>query len=232
MRVAIFSDVHGNIYSFKRILDSMKKNNIDYYIYCGDICGYYYHQNEIIELFQEFNNLICIRGNHDQTFVNLVDNKEALLEYDVNKYGSSSYMLLESITYKNMEYIKNLKVNYEGVIDNRRIGVFHGSPFDYLKEYVYSTDTFSKFKKLDYDIIFLGHTHYSMYKKLNNAIIVNPGSCGQPRNGRLPSYAIWETNTNDIEFKYVDYDFTQLINDVKKYDKSNKYLIDILYRGR
>lgn len=232
MRVAIFSDVHGNIYSFKRILDSMKKNNIECYIYCGDICGYYYYQNEIIELFQEINNLICILGNHDQNFVNLLDNKEALLSYDVNKYGSSNYMLLESITCKNKAYIKTFNFNYEGVIDNKKIGVFHGSPFNYLEEYIYPTDKFEKFEKLDYDIIFLGHTHYSMCKKLNNTIIVNPGSCGQPRNGRLPSYAIWDTNTDEIEFKYIDYDFTKLINDVKKYDKSNKYLIDILYRGR
>ncbi|MEL5900049.1 YfcE family phosphodiesterase [Clostridium sporogenes] len=232
MRVAVFSDVHGNIYSFKNILNSMKKNNIEYYIFCGDICGYYYHQNEIIELFKELKNFICVMGNHDKKIIRLLQQKESITKDEVDKYGSSNFLLLKNITEKNKEYLQNLSIKYEGSIDNRKIGVFHGSPFNFLGEYVYPTDSLNNFEKLEYDIVFLGHTHYSMYKKLHNIIIVNPGSCGQPRNGRLPSYAIWETTTNEVEFKYVDYDPTKLVNDINMHDKSNKYLVDILFRGR
>ncbi|WP_252238652.1 YfcE family phosphodiesterase [Clostridium sp. VAP51] len=232
MRVAVFSDVHGNIYSFKNILNSMKKNNIDHYIFCGDICGYYYHQNEIIELFKGLKNFICVMGNHDKKIINLLNKKETIIKENIDKDRSSNSLLLNNITDANKEYLQNLSIKYEGIIDNRKIGVFHGSPFNFLEEYVYPTDSLNNFEKLDYDIVFLGHTHYSMYKKLNNVIVVNPGSCGQPRNGRLPSYAIWETATNEVEFKYVDYDITKLVNDINMYDKFDKYLVDILYRGR
>ncbi|MCS6131033.1 YfcE family phosphodiesterase [Clostridium botulinum] len=232
MRVAVFSDVHGNIYSFKNILNSMKKSGIEQYIFCGDICGYYYHQNEIIELFKGLKNFICVMGNHDKKIITLLEQKESIIKKDIAEYGSSYSLLLKNITNENKEYLQNLSIKYEGIIDNRKIGVFHGSPFNFLEEYVYPTDSLNNFKKLEYDIVFLGHTHYSMYKKLHNVIVVNPGSCGQPRDGKLPSYAIWETTTNEVEIKYVEYNPTELVNDINRYDKSNKYLIDILYRGR
>lgn len=52
----IFSDIHGNIYSLKKMFE--KTNNCDGYFFLGDIIGYFNHAEEVIE---------CIKNNNVMT---------------------------------------------------------------------------------------------------------------------------------------------------------------------
>jgi len=68
MKIGIFADIHGNIYAFENVWKELKKETCDHYLFLGDICGYYYYQNEIIEIIRSMKNLISIIGNHDDIF--------------------------------------------------------------------------------------------------------------------------------------------------------------------
>lgn len=50
----------------------------------------------------------------------------------------------------------------------------------------------------DYDIVFYGHSHIKNKEKINNCLLVNPGELGNIKNN--PTYVIWNTENNDIEF--------------------------------
>lgn len=127
-----------------------------------------------------------------------------------------------------MNFLKTLPQEY--VLEEYRIVVFHGSPWNRLDEYIYPTDSLDKFKELPYNFILLGHTHYPMYRKINARHIINPGSCGQPRDCNKPSYATLDVEARKVNFNRVEYDVDALIKDVIGRSETNKYLVDVLRR--
>lgn len=227
MKIAVFSDIHGNKHAFFKALELMKNYEIEKYFFCGDICGYYYYHNEIIDVFRKMRNLYCILGNHDKIFLDILYGKLNKDQY-TNRYGSSIEKFLSNITQENLSYMKNLKTELYCEIDKLKIAMFHGTPWNNLNGYCYPDYSFSKYYNLKYNYIFQGHTHYRMHKKVGNLNIVNPGSLGQPRDGKLPSFAVFDTIEKTIEFISVPYDVDNLINEVKKNIGEPIYLIEIL----
>ena len=110
--------------------------------------------------------------------------------------------------------------------------MFHGSPWNYLNEYIYPTDSIYRFKDLPFEYIFLGHTHYPMYKTIGKVKIINPGSVGQPRDFNQPSYAVVDVKLKKVKFKRIVYNTNNLIREIIKNKEENQYLIDVLRRKR
>ncbi|NMH70527.1 metallophosphoesterase family protein [Bacillus sp. RO3] len=229
MKIVFFSDIHGNKYVLPSFLKAMEKENPDYIIFCGDIFGYYYYQNEIINVFRD-KKYITLLGNHDQYFLDIVyghiDQQEL-----IDKYGNSYYNIQSKITKDNISFIKNLKPYYELNLNDCNIGVFHGSPSNPLNGRVYPdteiTDV-QEYKKYDY--VILGHTHHKMARKLDSTIILNPGSIGQQRDGKGCSYLILDVSSSRYEFKTVDYEIEELIKDINQHDQGNPKLKEVLLR--
>ncbi|MGR3309891.1 MAG: metallophosphoesterase family protein, partial [Candidatus Brocadiales bacterium] len=99
----------------------------------------------------------------------------------------------------------------------------HGSPngdmYKYLSPDVSDSELLSELgdENADFampcrhDVVFIGHTHLPMIRKVGRITIVNPGSVGQPRDGiPLCSYAVWDDG--NIEIKRVEYDIDAAIN--------------------
>ena len=229
MKIGIFSDIHGNIYAFEKIWDKLKKESCDKYIFLGDICGYYYYQNEIIEILREIKNLTAIMGNNDDIFLKILKDGDIEKEY-TEKYGKSYSILKENITPDNLIFLKKLPRKY--IMTKYKIAAFHGSPWNYLNEYIYPTSLLDRFRDLPYRFILLGHTHYPMYKRMGNIYIINPGSCGQPRDYNQPIYATLDVPSGKIKFIRVEYNKKPLINDIIRHSEKNKYLINILKRTK
>ena len=89
MRLGVFSDIHGNIYAFDKLWRKLKKEKCDLYIFLGDICGYYYYQNEVIDIMRGIKNLITVKGNHDEIFLKMMEGKISGVGY-TKKYGKSN----------------------------------------------------------------------------------------------------------------------------------------------
>ncbi len=67
-RIAVISDIHGNLEAFKRVLDHIFSQGLsNHQIYClGDSVGYGPHPNEVVELLQH-HQIVSILGNYDQS---------------------------------------------------------------------------------------------------------------------------------------------------------------------
>ena len=64
MKIAIISDIHGNLEALKTVLDDIESRGIDK-IYClGDILAKGTHQQECVDLLRE-NCEVIIKGNCD-----------------------------------------------------------------------------------------------------------------------------------------------------------------------
>lgn len=229
MKIAIFSDIHGNEYSFLKAYESMKNYNVDKFFFCGDICGYYYSQNKILDILRNMENIVCLLGNHDKMFLDIMDGKVEGNFY-TSKYGKSLEILSSTISKQNLRFLRSFKSEYYCKIDGLEIAMVHGTPWDSLNEYCYPDADFTKYTNLKFDYIFQGHTHYRMHKKTQNLNIINPGSIGQPRDKKLPSYVLFDTLTKELKFISIQYDITELVTEIKEHNDPI-YLIEVLKRS-
>ena len=208
MRLLVFSDIHGNIDALKKMYAAVEHLDYDKSVFLGDIFGYYYHQKEVLAVLQKKSDLIWLKGNHDAYAVNVykgVLGKGELIE----NYGSVS------IADEN----------------NRKIGFFHGRPEKELEGRLYPRDPVvnpAEYEK--FDIVIQGHTHWRMSRYSKGTWIVNPGSIGQPRDGKGFGFAIVDTRSYEAQFYSVNINLHELFQEAERWDPNLKKLKDVLQR--
>ncbi len=224
MRIGLISDIHSNIYALKSVLKKLV--GMDLILCAGDITGYYPFVNEVFQELED-HNVIFIKGNHDAYLcgdkikdLNTIELKS--FEYTRNHIASI-----------NLDRLRTTSLHYELTIDGFKLVMVHGSPWDKLEEYVYPDyPSFERFKEIDADVIILGHTHYPMIKQIGEKLIINPGSCGQPRDyNPRAAFAIFDTLAKSAIIKRVQYNVKRLCGIVRELGFDDK-LIEILQRSR
>jgi len=215
MRYAIFSDVHGNLEAFNEVLSFYRKENIDKFIFLGDIVGYGANPNECISLLKDLDP-IYVAGNHDWAAIDRLS-----LEY-FNPYAKEAILWAKNkIKVSSLKLLNSFSLTFTG--DD--FFCVHGSPinpgkFSYVSNLDSATINFSGFKQ---KICFIGHSHkmeaYTLKQdKLSHSTqqiikidqkskhIINVGSVGQPRDGDPRScVGIYDTNRKIVKLKRLEY---------------------------
>jgi putative phosphoesterase len=231
MRVAILSDIHGNHLALEAVLNEASKIGVDYLFILGDLVGYYYHPDKVLELIDDWKKEI-IQGNHEEMLCQVIKNDNVFDEL-IGKYGSGIYFAKKLLANNDIDSLIKLPVNIKLIIDDLHIGLYHGSPWD-SNYYVYpnaDNDIFDKCSSPGADFVFMGHTHYPFINYRKGTVLINVGSVGQARDyGGLASWAILDTENRGVVFKHTPYDPASLINEVKKIDTHLPYLYEVLLR--
>jgi predicted phosphodiesterase len=194
MNFLLLSDIHGNIDALEAILREEPEDL--QIINLGDVCGYYPFANECISLIRE-RGAISILGNHDL----------GVLQGSLTKREDDYRWNLarESLIPENLDWLGGLGVSKNIGMGDLELHLHHGSPSD-INEYLYPDGVFHGLE-FEEGLTLLGHTHIQMIRHQNSSIIINPGSVGQPRNGRPGAdYAILDLMQGWVEFKHLDYD--------------------------
>lgn len=175
----------------------------------------------------EENEVLFILGNHDEYLLrDSLDGLNPLLRSSVDYTRTK-------ITKNNLEELRKTPPFYNGVIDGMKIQMYHGSPWNFFEEYIYPNYRhFERFNDSNTDLIILGHTHIPFIGCVNETMIVNPGSCGQPRdNDPRASYGILQTENNKITINRVKYD-TDKVVEAARVAGINPIIIDMLKRNK
>jgi putative phosphoesterase len=176
MRLGIISDVHSNMPALSEVLDFLRKEKAGRIIHAGDVVGYNPFPNEVINAFIAAS-VHSISGNHDRSVIS------GDIGFFNDVAAEAVLWTRKELKKESLDYISNLRTRERISVDGKTIAVIHGSPFD-DDEYIFRDDANEKLlDKAAADILILGHTHVPFIKKLENGLIVNPGSVGQPRDG-------------------------------------------------
>jgi putative phosphoesterase len=228
MKIGILADIHGNTVALLTVLRFLKREKVDRVLCAGDIIGYYPYFNEAIELVRE-NRIETIKGNHEayvlgEIIVENLDLRERyLLDYTQ-----------KVITRENHNFLSELRDELRFNVSDVSILMVHGSPFnDKLTEYIYPDFArFDKFQMIDADVIIMGHTHYPFIKKNGDKLLINPGSCGQPRDyDPRASCVVWDVDRHEISIERLTYDVGKVIKDLEDFGISREER-DILKRRK
>lgn len=253
-KIAIISDVHGNITALNAVLEDIKKRNINK-IYClGDNIAKCTHPDLVIDKIKEVCDVILL-GNCDY----LICKPES---------KDKNFWTRNIIGEERAKFISTLPISYEFYMSGHLIRLFHASPYSLNEIYnpMFSNKN-SRYKNLEIytpdrlfdntkfinktdndpvpDIVGYGHIHTPFLVRYKNKTIFNSGSVGIPvemynndekdvnnKFSTVASYIILEgyygkKELDSISFNSVriPYDIQQEVNDLKKSNMPNKEVI-------
>jgi serine/threonine protein phosphatase 1 len=106
MKRFVVGDIHGANKALLQVLERCKFNNdTDQLISLGDVVDGWPESYEVVETLLSIKNLIAIRGNHDEIFLNY-------LKTGVDEFGGSHGSKYTHQSYKNAGGVPNEHVNF------------------------------------------------------------------------------------------------------------------------
>ena len=233
MKLILFSDIHGNNHAFDAFIQDLLAQKDQYkLVFLGDFIGYYYGANEIISYCRD-NKILCVLGNHDKYFLDILDGKLEL-ENCVKKYGSSYKIAVNTISNENITFLRQLDKKKILINDNKKVYICHGSPLDNLEGRIYPDTKLSVFEAVvkGFDYVITGHTHHKMIRRYGETTFLNPGSLGQQRDGKGCSYIVLDLEKNIYSFHIVDYSICSLEREIDLYDPDRTGFKEVLRRSK
>ena len=73
MKLAIISDIHGNLPALDAVLEDAKYNTIDIFLFVGDYCLSHPYPNECIQRIRCLDKKYIIQGNEEKYLENLIN---------------------------------------------------------------------------------------------------------------------------------------------------------------
>jgi putative phosphoesterase len=233
MKLGLLGDIHANAAALEVILASARLQGIDHLLVTGDLVGYYFEPAKVLDLLSGWRRHV-VRGNHEDMLRRLrSDDSQA--EVIAGRYGSGLQLALAQLDHVGLEALDGLPAFLECELDGCRILLCHGAPWS-VDQYVYpdaADEVLEHCAASGVDFVVMGHTHYPMLKRVGDTTIVNPGSAGQPRNGRPGAqWAVLDTQSRHIEFRAESYATDTLVAQCRTLHPELPYLADILERRR
>jgi len=130
LRVAVISDVHGNLPALEAVLEHVGQEGIDELWSLGDIVGYGGKPHECLALVRE-RAAICLGGNHDLVVSGVLD-----IGQFTSDAGVAARWTRSVLTQEELELLAALSPQGE----RAGISLFHGSIRDPVWEYVLTAD--------------------------------------------------------------------------------------------
>ena len=211
-RVAIFSDIHGNLEALNSILSNIEKSEFDEIICLGDVIGIGPNSKECLDLIIK-HNIKLVLGNYERYYLNGTHNETKMDIGEKKHHAWVAYQLGD--TYK--EYLSKKDIYFNILVNDKKIAFMH-YPFDKVENNFYNPKSLTEdsvkrmFRNYGDNFTFFGHSHNEQfYKDNNDNIYFNVASVGCGK-GDVTSYTIFEYDGKDFSIykKKCIYDRTLL----------------------
>lgn len=219
MKIAIISDIHGNLEALGQVLLDIASLGIEKIICLGDMIGYGPDPEKVVATIQA-RGIPCVLGNHELALTHHIH-----MDWFNPPARESLLKTFNLLSAESIQFIKGLS-RFQTIRHSRFV---HGFPPDSVSTYLFAAsdkEIISAVENMDETCCFVGHTHLTELVRLHNHIvfraplvqgvtvldresryIVNVGSVGQPRDGnRKAKYVIYDFGRHEVELRHVPYD--------------------------
>ena len=196
MRVAVISDIHGNLPALESVLVEIDGEGIDDIVVAGDtISGPW--PAEVFDAL-EARHVRHVRGNADREVIERSDRYGPLAAWSADRLGERRLAV-------SRDWPLTLDLAVEGL---GRVLVCHSTPTSEDPIYTRITpddELRALFEGVDTEVVVCGHTHMQYDLELSSGLrIMNPGSVGMPYEGARGAY--WALLGPDVDFRRTEYD--------------------------
>ncbi len=226
MKILVLSDVHGNRFGLEAVLQHGA--DCDAVLCLGDVVGYGAHPNECCEMLRE-RGAVCLSGNHDAAVFGGIST-----EWFNDIAATAVAWTRRALTPENLAWLETLPPELD--LPDWRCQAVHASLRQPWEEYILDDQVaFGSFREMVRPVLFFGHTHQAVLATLTDdrerwsdyldvdwndlpegaeieleageLAMINPGSCGQPRDGvPLAKAAIYDVDAQTVDIFTALYD--------------------------
>lgn len=229
MRLALISDIHGNLCALDAVLDELKKNSIESVVCLGDVAATGPQPRETLQRLKT-SNVRVVMGNKDQLLLGEIEPRKSVQDEEMQKISEIDLWCASQLTSEDKEFMKSFSKTVSVYLSGEdSLLCFHGSPnsnVDLITSKTPDDDLRKMLSGAMAKIMAGGHSHVQMLRHYGSTMLINPGSVGQAIQ-RVPGssevrhlpwaeYAIVESDGDGfplkVEFFRKRYDRSKLVS--------------------
>jgi protein phosphatase len=189
-RIAVISDIHGNLPALEAVLGDINEREIADIICLGDLIGKGPHSPEAVDRIRSVCRIV-VRGNWDDFISN--PTKDETLQWHQQRLGS-----------ERLRYLRSLPLSVDMRLSGRLVRLYHASaqsvyhrvqPWHSLEERLAmfaNTEFTGGMGAAEPDVVGYGDVHNAFLQHLSGRVLFNVGSVGNPLDITQAAYAIIE----------------------------------------
>jgi predicted phosphodiesterase len=229
LRVAVISDIHGNLHALEAVLEALEAEDPDEIWSLGDVVGYGPRPNECCSLVAQ-RARIGLAGNHDLGVLGSI-----ALEDFSDEAAESARWTRTVLSDESRAYLESLPSQTK-IAD---IELYHASPRDPVWAYVLTAEAAVEALELtESHIVLIGHSHVALAivlegRQLGGGLapdgfeadlsrgrwLLNPGSVGQPRDGDpRAAYLLLDREAQQARFHRIPYPVERTQQEIRDRD--------------
>ena len=196
MMVGLLSDAHGNAAALRRGLALLRTHGAQRIFFGGDALGYVPGGQALAPL--RAHDIDCIAGNHEVM----------MLAGGIDRERDTVYQLDRTATLLRDDeraFVAGWPRERHAPAGLDDLHLVHGSPTDPTFGYVYPDTPLDGFPDTPGSIWVMGNTHRPFARRHGDALYINTGSCGLPRDdGHMACVCLLDTRSREVHFLRYD----------------------------
>jgi len=224
VRVAIVSDIHGNLHALEAVLEAIDRDAPDAIWCLGDLVGYGPRPNRCCAVVAERADF-CLIGNHDLAVLGRLD-----LDDFQPDAALSARWTAAALEDEPRAYLAPLESSGE----REGVGLFHASARDPVWEYVLTPEVAAaSMAAASQELVLVGHSHVALHYRVSDGMflpagdgthlgltgdrwLLNPGSVGQPRDtDPRAAWMLLDLGSRRASFHRVEYDVEKTQQEIR-----------------
>ena len=200
MKIAVFSDIHGNLKALKVVLKQIAEKKVDKVVFLGDIFQRGNEELECLDFIRE-NKIMGVKGNCELYLQNGVD-----VDPDVEYLRSYYDSMREKLSNEQMQFIKDMPLFYVIECNGYKIHFSHflfsdiNAAYPFLQLSDLENGVFDNACKkedvMKYELVVVGHSHQNFVK--DNVVSVSASGL------KGAAYLLVEVSDVGVDFKHFD----------------------------
>ncbi|MBR2925436.1 MAG: metallophosphoesterase [Clostridia bacterium] len=199
MKIAAFSDIHGNLKALRAVLEQIKAQNVDLTVFLGDIFQRGNEEVECLELLKA-SGIVCLKGNCELYMEQGVD-----IDPDVEYLRSYYDETRKKLNGDQMRFIRQMplfcekecceyKIHFSHFLFSDVDAAYPFHPLSSLQNGVFDRACESE-SVTQYDLVVIGHSHQNFVK--GNVVSVSASGL------EGASYLIIEAGAGSLTFEHI-----------------------------
>ncbi|HEU0000629.1 MAG TPA: metallophosphoesterase family protein [Ktedonobacteraceae bacterium] len=217
MRIAVISDIHGNLTALEAVLqDLAQQPPVEHMVIAGDVCLNGPYPREALERVQALGCPV-IQGNTDLEIVNQAPERG-------EKKRTTVGWTREQIGPAGIDYLASLPFSHHIANPHGRdLLVVHANPLN-LEDAIFPNASDVALEHLMGSVeehigaLVFGHLHIAYTRQWRHLLLVDVGSCGLPRDeDHRAAYALleWQDRSWQADIRRVPYDVQEVVKQLK-----------------
>ena len=215
MKIAVISDIHGNMEAIEAVMEDIKNEGCEKLFVLGDYAMAGAEPDLAVDYFKNLKNKFdckLIQGNTDLMIADYTEELYGKLKEKAPIMAEALKSDAKTLNPIQKLFLKTLPIQLEVEEDGVKFLLVHGSPRKNNEDILPDTpmsEVEKMVEKVDADVILCGHTHIPCgFQTSNKKTVVNVGSIGRPFTAEPKSCYLVVTTENGscvFEHRFVEY---------------------------